>query len=133
MICDRFERLAFTCLGSLSIRDVQECEFVVFVLCDCGGDTGVHPTGDKADGDLRAGFFRCFENFGCEFLSAAHQTPRTSGPQMYLCSCNCIRTFKPLAAIQLAISSRFTCPHAGEIRTAFARVSSSLSRITRLA
>src|SRR5215212_5605455 len=128
MICDSFERLAFTFLGPLSIRDMQERKLIVLLACDRGCDTGIHTAGHETDGEFRS--INRFEIFGCEFLRAAHYTPRTSGPQMYLCSCNCIRTFKPLPAIQFARFSRFTCPHAGEIRTAFARVSRSFSRIT---
>src|SRR6185369_1040646 len=60
-------------------------------------------------------------------------TPFVSGPQMYLCSCNCMRTFRPLAAIQSASCCRSTCPQAGEIRTAFVRISRSLSSIRFLA
>src|SRR5207237_2840954 len=109
---------------------MQKREVVVFFASDCGSDAGIHSAGDETDGELWSIALARFDRFGCEFLRAAHQTPCTSGPQMYLCSCNCMRTFNPLPAIQFASSSRFTCPHAGEIRTALARVSSLCSAIT---
>src|SRR5687768_2520499 len=133
MIGDRFESFALSLLGSLTISHVQKRKPFVLGVGDRGGNARVHATGDEADREWwLLGVFDV-NNLCCQFFRAAHQTPFTSGPHMYLCSCNCMRTFKPLAAIQVASCSRSICPHAGEIRTAYARACRSYSSITLLA
>src|ERR1044071_7556677 len=127
MICERFECFAFAFLGALTVRDVQKRKLVVFFVRDCGRDAGVHAARDETDRELWSIQLLQLEDFSLDFLRTAHQTPLTSGPQMYLCSCNCMRTFIPLPATQSASVFRSTCPQAGEINTALVRASRSCS------
>src|ERR1044071_9387666 len=130
MIGERFKGLAFTFLCALPVRDVQERELIVFFVGNRGRDARIHAARDETDGELWSIVFDSrLELFSFDFLRAAHHTPLTSGPQMYLCSCNCMRTLSPLLAIQSASCCRSTCPQAGEIRTAFVRVSRFCSLI----
>src|SRR5690349_14004568 len=134
MIGKCFECLALASLSSLAVRDVQKRELVVLVVCDRGGNARIHAARDETDrqrGALisrKVGFrpilFLLFFNLRNNLFGAAHHTPCTFGPQMYLCSCNCIRTSSPLAAIQFANCCRSIPSQTGEIRIACARVSS---------
>src|SRR6185436_9614037 len=133
MIRQRLERLAFAFFSALTVRDMQKREFFVFFVSDRGGDARVHAAGHETDGELWSNRLLALEHFSGHFFRAAHQTPLTSGPQIYLCSCNCIRTCKPLLATQSASCCRSTKPHAGEISTATARFSRSYFSITLFA
>src|SRR5215211_5636133 len=131
MIRECFKRFAFTFLSPLAVRNVQKRKLVVFFVSDCGSDARVHTAGNETDGELWSIVVDDrLELFSFDFCRAAHQTPFTSGPQMYLCSCNCMRTFKPLPATQSASACRSTKPQAGDIRTALVRDCSSCFSIT---
>src|SRR5688572_18356912 len=133
MIRNGFEGFALSSLGTLTIGDVEKRERVILFVGDGGSDARIHATGNETDREPWLLDVVEVDDLCCQFLRAAHQTPFTSGPRMYLCSCNCMRTFNPLAAIQVASCSRSICPHAGEIRTAYARACRSYSSITLLA
>src|SRR6476619_3540152 len=121
MIRQCLEGFAFAFLSALTVRDVQKRERVVLFVSDCGGDARVHAAGDETDRELWSNRLFRLEHFSGHFFRAAHQTPLTSGPQIYLCSCNCMRTFRPLPVIQFASCCKSTIPHAGEIKTACVR------------
>src|SRR5687768_3343808 len=109
MVRDCFERFAFSFLRALSVTDVQKRQLVVLLASDRRRDAGVHAAGDETDRKSRSFAVFFFDNFSRDLFRTAHQTPFTSGPQMYLCSCNCMRTFKPLAAIQFASCCKSIC------------------------
>src|SRR5919205_1616604 len=136
------ERAPLARLRALPVGDVEECQLLVLLARDRRRYARVHPARDEADGErpdliilIKGRLVRLV--FVDELLvarRAAHQTPCTSGPQMYLCSCNCILTFlKPLCETRSASSLKSVSPHTGEIRTARARLSSPCSSTTRRA
>src|SRR5215213_4151954 len=129
----RLKGFAFAFLGALTVRDVQKREFIVFVVSDCGCDARVHAAGHETDRELWSNCLFGLEHFSGYFFGAAHQTPLTSGPQIYLWSCNCMRTFRPLPVIQFASCCKSTKPHAGEISTACDRFSRSYFSMTLFA
>src|SRR5690242_4743344 len=135
MIRQSFKCLTLAFLSTLPVRDVQESQLIVFFVRDRGSDAGIHAARDETDGELWTTVCdgRCFEFFSLDINGTAHYTPLTSGPQMYLCSCNCMWILRPLAAIQSASCCRSTCPQAGEIRSALVRASRSFSWMMRLA